>query len=53
MNDGSKTAPAKPNGTGTKNMETVAAGLPNGAWQREWLLEGGVSVHLRWTMPSD
>lgn len=52
INNGSQSAPSRPNGTGTKTMETIAAGLPNGGWERKWLPEGGVSVNLVWTMPS-
>ncbi|MEG4571354.1 CHASE2 domain-containing protein [Microcoleus sp. N3A4] len=37
-------------GYGTKLMKTIAAELPNGAWQRVSLEEGGMRVTLEWTM---
>lgn len=50
INDGSSFTPSRPNGTGTKIMETIAAGLPEAEWAREWCPEGGVKVHLNWLM---
>ncbi|MEG4170417.1 MULTISPECIES: CHASE2 domain-containing protein [unclassified Microcoleus] len=37
-------------GYGTKLMKTIAAEIPNGAWQRISLEEGGMRVTLEWTM---
>ena len=37
-------------GYGTKLMKTIAAEIPNGAWQRVPLEEGGMRVTLEWTI---
>jgi signal transduction histidine kinase len=37
-------------GYGTKVMETIASGLPDGCWHREWLPEGGMKVSLEWNL---
>lgn len=57
QNDGAKfsdlaASPLQPpRGQGTKLMTTLAAGLPEGAWQREFLPDGIVYVTLKWTSP--
>lgn len=58
QNDGAKppngeVSSSKPTkGQGTKLMATLAAELPNGSWNREFLPDGVVYVTLKWTLPS-
>jgi signal transduction histidine kinase len=53
QNDGAKfSASPSLKGQGTKLMATLAAGLPDGSWNREFLANGVVCVTLKWTLPS-
>jgi signal transduction histidine kinase len=53
QNDGAKfSASQSLKGQGTKLMATLAAGLPDGSWNREFLANGVVCVTLKWTLPS-